>query len=216
MAALAGVVSLFSGVAGAGTILGNLTTSNTNSFVYAGGGYTYGMGFQMGSTAYTLSSAELRLTLSAPSSDAPVLELYSGTATTPTGSALATFVNPNFTIGTALTYTFTLSSSVSLAANTDYWLVLKGGAATYLWVAGNPASTPTGPGATTLGGVSGTANHLPTTHSTSVAVYELDGTASGDASIESLTTAVPAPAAFSGGLAVCGVGAMGQLLRRRR
>jgi len=142
-------------------IIGNLPGNNSNVSVIGALGSTAAMGFTMGSSSYTLTDAELVLTLTAPTasppslSNAPLLQLRSDVSGAP-GASLLTFTNPDFTKVTPLTpstFTFTPSTPFTLQANTSYFLYLASSTtlgAPFLWDASKPAVTPTGSGATYL------------------------------------------------------------------
>lgn len=147
----------------ANVVIGNLAgTHNNNNFSNVGQGLTAAMGFTTGSSSISLTDVELVLTLQAPASDAPLLQLRSNASGAP-GVSLLTFTNPTLSSGTDLTYTFTPSSAFTLQANTTYWLYLTSSSSTgayFEWAGGNPAVTPTGSGATYSGTTTGVVDNF--------------------------------------------------------
>jgi hypothetical protein len=129
-------------------IVGNLS-SNDNNFSNVGEGLNAAMGFTMNNSSYSLTSAELVLTLQAPASDAPLLQLWSDVDNAP-GAALMTFNNSTLSAGTDQSFTFTPPTAFTLQANTAYFLYLTSETATgafFQWAGGNPGLQPTGDGA---------------------------------------------------------------------
>ena len=135
----------------ADVVLSNLP-GNDNNFSPIGQGHSAAMGFTMGNLSYSLTDAELVLTLPAPSSNAPLLQLCSNVSGAP-GTSLLTFTNPSLSTGTA-TYTFAPSTPFTLQSNTTYWLDLTSSNANgglFFWLGSSPGIIPTGPGATFFG-----------------------------------------------------------------
>jgi hypothetical protein len=168
---LAMIVVLAAGAmpARAQIVLGNLS-SNDNNFSNVGQGLTAAMGFTMGNTGYSLTSAELVLTLQAPASDAPVLQLWSENSKGAPGASLLTFKSASaLTAGTDETVTFSAANAFTLQANTTYFLYLTSSTKTgafFQWAGGNPGVTPTGAGATYFGTTTGVIDN-----------FQLNGTA---------------------------------------
>jgi len=134
-----------------------------------------GMGFTMPSADYTLDSVNMRLeTFGA--NVAPIVEIWSDAGGNP-GASLITLDNPAFAASGIATYSFTPPSTFTLLANTTYWIVAYGqaGAARYDWKASSPAQTPTGI-ATHAGARFDTNGPPPTTNSSIICSYSLDGT----------------------------------------
>jgi hypothetical protein len=187
-------------------LIGNLQSSYNNDS-NIGQGLTAAMGFTMGSSSYSLTDAQVVLTLQAvtsnpPSlSNAPLLQLWSDVSGAP-GAALLTFTAPTLTNGTAQTFTFTPSSSFSLQANTSYFLYLtssNSGGAYFQWLADNPGVTPTGPGATFLSSTTSVDNS-----------FQIDG------QIQSDVVVVPEPSSLFAVAAISPVGFGFWWFKRRR
>ena len=91
-----------------------------------------GSNFTTGIDSYQLTGVSLPL-VAVTSSANFFVSLYSNNAGQP-GSALTSFT-PTTTIGSPATYAFTPNSSVTLAANTTYWLVagISSGVGEYDW-----------------------------------------------------------------------------------
>lgn len=150
-------------LAGTVTIIGN-NSGTPNNLANIGEGLTSSVTFKMGSTSYNLADAELLLRLNAPASNAPLLELTNGN-----GKVLETLTTPKSLATGDNLITFTAASPFTLEAGQTYSLLLTSSTMTgayFNWLGGNPAVTPTGPGATY---VSTTANKPLT--------FQLDGTA---------------------------------------
>lgn len=156
-------------------------------------------------TDYSLTSVTLNMSVFTGGS--VILTLHGGSASAPSGAALAAFDNPNFPSGAATPYTFTPSSPFTLLANTNYWLVLQGDGNTQNtvnWNSAQPGLTPTGI-ATFLGQTSDS-GFPPTTATTSANrfAFQVDG--------EVVTSDVPEPGTYT--LLATGLAAM--CWRRRR
>jgi len=148
-------MALWASAAPAVVIISNLPGNDQGStFANAVDG-SKGMGFTMGADAYSLGSAELRLTIRDAPNTQLALALYDnveatipGAMGTP-GTMLVAFTNPVLSDGLD-TFLFTPTSPFTLEPLSTYWLVLSrtGGSADFSWMANNPSIVPTGPGAT--------------------------------------------------------------------
>lgn len=173
------------------------------------------LGFAMGSTAYTVDSVALRLTgVSNTGTDAPVISIYraNGTGNAPSSTLVGSFINPTFTSALSTSYTFLASGTITLAANTTYFLTVQQLTTTgpdyeFIWdnggvLASNANTAPTGVGATNGiatfgGGPSVTA--ISNTNTTRYNWYQING------------TAVPEPSA-----AILALGGVALFTRRNR
>lgn len=143
----AGLVQLVS-VAQSAVIISNIGTTGTGN-VALGASTTaeIGYGFTMGDTAFSLDSVSLRLEKLEAGTD-PNVRIYSDSSSAP-GTLIASFSALSLTLNTEETATVTPLSSVTLQANTAYWIVLeRDGGANATWYRG---SEPSGDHATHLG-----------------------------------------------------------------
>ena len=86
--------------------------------------------FTTGAASYPLTSIELRY-VTASSTNAPTVTLHSGSAT---GTKVADFTGPSaLTARATRNYAYTPTTSVTLAASTEYWAVAQGGSSTVKW-----------------------------------------------------------------------------------
>ena len=187
-------------------IIGNLdaatgSDSNSRSINFTD---LYAVSFSMGSQAYSLSDAQIRLTFSPPS--ATSFQLESDTGGHPSGIDLITFTNPIFGSGQT-TYTFTANSPFTLAANTTYWLVGSTTSTTLdaNWAVTFPLTNPSGSGASFGSYAASTTAGGTWFNSATTTQFQLDGTAA----------AVPSPSSLM--LLMIGgtVGAFGWWRRKR-
>ena len=88
-------------------------------------------GFRTGptGTGYTLTSIDLELQFVPAATQFPTITLHSGSAA---GSKVADFTAPS-TPGSLDVYTFTPTTTVTLAPNTDYWVVATSGVVGIDW-----------------------------------------------------------------------------------
>ncbi len=135
-----------------------------------------GMGFTMPTgLGYTLDRVTLRLeTFGA--NVTPIVELWSDVAGLP-GVSLISLNNPSFNPSGVANYDFTPSGSFTLQPSTVYWIVAYGTATgdRYDWKGSSPAQTPTGL-ATHFGSKFDTNGPPPTTNSSILCSYSIDGT----------------------------------------
>lgn len=194
-------------------IFGNLP--NTGDGAQSGISNTSGkaIGFTMAGNSYDLTSVTLRLnSVGQTANDVPVVRIYTSSGTAPSVS-LGTLTNPTFNPSGTANYVFTPATSITLAANTSYFLTVHQAVSAspdigFNWLAGSPSTLPTSVAgiATSPTAVFGF-NTNPTTWTSASSTYnwfQIDGTLS----------AVPEPgtyAAITGAaaLAACGI-------RRRR
>ena len=143
---LAAVAILLASPAFSATIITNLPHTGNVTNLIAAISNNLGAGFAMPAGGnYTLDSLTLQMTVF-PGFTLVDVSLYGGTATAPTGAALANFTNPSFIAGSQ-PYIFTPSSPFTLQASTNYWIVLQGDGPTQNtvnWNSTNPGTTPTG------------------------------------------------------------------------
>lgn len=105
-------------------------------------------GFTVGSTAWTLQSVDIGFIFGAiaPTSGQVTVALYDNASSNP-GTQIGTFTNPTFVTGTAL-YNFAgFTGSTTLAANTQYWVVVTAnatGPSNYQWTYSDPLASPAG------------------------------------------------------------------------
>lgn len=188
----------------------NHTISNGNSIqsISASNAWGRGVSFTVGSSDLLLESVSLVLR-AVSGSPTPLIILYSNVegANTIGSEVIATFTNPADSItSTFQTYTFTPSGSVTLQADTQYWLTVQAAAgSTELRWAASTSETVTSDGSITYTALRGGQNNNPGSWGTPV----------GNPNAFSISaTAVPEPSAYAllfGGMAI-GV----TCLRRRR
>jgi len=134
-------------------IIGNITGIYSTSAIAVLSSVDHkAVSFQMGAQAHTLDNVKIALRSGAgtEASAQTFVELRSHDGTsTPTSTVIAT-LNPNPLTGT--TYgttpapvTFTPASTITLQANTKYWIVARGGSSTdkLYWGVNSAASAPT-------------------------------------------------------------------------
>jgi hypothetical protein len=176
-AGIALLLGLAPAVCRANVVIGNLAAGDGSNQSIDSGNW-FAASFTMGSVAYSLSDVQIRLggnpnstTTFTLQSDATV-----PAPSHPSGTDVATFTHPSFSGGTT-TYTFTVSSPFTLAANTTYWLVGRTNAGATAWKRSNPQTNPSGSGATfgsyALSGNSG-ATWTDTTANSPI--FQVDGT----------------------------------------
>lgn len=124
------------------------TTSNTVGYLnVVQNNVVQAQGFNVGATPWQLASVDVGLANSGTSVPVPLVEIYSsGTASTP-DTLLATLTGPTGGGSISGKQTYSFSGSLTLAANTGYWLVLKDSAAltqqsSYEWFAEDAFTTP--------------------------------------------------------------------------
>jgi len=201
------LLGLSPAVGRADVIIGNLGAQDGGS-ITLNSSELFAGSFTMGSQAFSLSDARIRLTFSPAFSTTFRLESDSTGSSQPSGAVLLTFDNPTFFSGN-LTYTFTAGTPFTLAANTTYWLVgstTTGASAN--WLESSPPTNPTGSGAD-FGNYMFSANAGATWNNaliSSKTLFELNGTP---------LTGVPEPSSLVlVGMVVCVAAAVGW--RRRR
>jgi hypothetical protein len=158
-------------------IIGNLAAATANDNVSQSINFSerYAVSFTMGSQAYSLSDAQIRLTFSPP--NATRFQLESDAGGNPSNTGLVTFTNPTFGSGQN-TYTFTADSPFTLAPNTTYWLV---GSTTNAALSANWAVTllltnPSGSGASFGSYADTTTSGATWFNSASTTQFQLNGT----------------------------------------
>ncbi|MBU0638365.1 MAG: PEP-CTERM sorting domain-containing protein [Planctomycetes bacterium] len=159
-----------------------------------------GMGFTMPSgLGYTLDKATLRLETFGANVQ-PIVQVWDDVAGLP-GTPLITLNNPTFSTSGIANYDFTPGGTFTLDADMTYWLVAYGTATgdRYDWKASSPAQLPSGL-ATHVGALFDTNGPPPTTSSSIICSYAIEG------------TIVPEP---SVGLGLACVGALAVARRRR-
>lgn len=130
-------------------ILGNLTGNDLNAFpLYSTS--RKAVSFTMGSQSYLLDDVVLRLDYG---TGTPIVELRNDVGgSSPGDTVLTTFNTPGINGGGIQDYTFTPTSSFTLAANTKYWMYVYGSGADFsqssFWYRSSANSAPAGPGAT--------------------------------------------------------------------
>lgn len=155
-----------------------------------------------GSTNYTLNSVSVKMQRDSGSS-APILQIYDGNSSRP--SAFQYLLTAPGSVTTLNTYTFTVPTSFTLNADTDYWVVLKAADApsSYQWAY--------------AGGISGTGIAFQTESATTadngfnwvsatITPYQMTVNA----------TAVPEPGTMALGAIALASGGVGTWWRRRR
>ena len=102
------------------------------SHTLLGNGYEVAQSFTTGTDpgGYTLTSIDFRFR-TAPHTDTPTVTLHTGSET---GTKVADFTGPAaLTANTTANYTFTPTTTVTLNASTEYWVMVKGGLVTTQW-----------------------------------------------------------------------------------
>ena len=97
-----------------------------------GEGYDVAQSFTTGTNpgGYTLTSIDLRFRTSSDT-DTPTVTLHTGSET---GTKVADFTGPSaLTANTAENYTFTPTTTVTLNASTEYWVLVEGGSVDTWW-----------------------------------------------------------------------------------
>jgi hypothetical protein len=133
-------------------------------------------------------------------SEAPIFEIrdHTGSTTAPGTNALLTFTAPAPSTTAIQDFTFTPSSSFTLAGGTSYWLVMRGVTGSNVdWRGSSPPIVPTG--IATYGGQSLFSSNAGSTWSNSATINTFE------------LLAVPEPASAG----VLGAGALAALSRRR-
>jgi hypothetical protein len=150
-AALAALVAPTSGQV---VLLSNLP-SNDGSFTVISGEIAIGgisqkaVSFAMPATSYNVNSVTLRLKSypsSASSSFTPVIGIYSDLAGVP-GTLVGNVAHSSgtFSATTAADFSFTTGTTLTLASNTTYWLLVDASVPTsFYWMRSSPNVTPTG------------------------------------------------------------------------
>lgn len=140
---------------------------------YKGGTTSVGkaVGFTMSTTEFTLDSVTLRLSVAATA--VPLVELWSGTATSITGTGpLLTLTNPGSMSTSFAAVTFAAPTTYTLTAGSTYYVVLRetSGLGFVNWSYGT-SITPTGePGVSAIKRLIGTTDLSPTTWTTNSSV----------------------------------------------
>ncbi|SDT89039.1 PEP-CTERM protein-sorting domain-containing protein [Verrucomicrobium sp. GAS474] len=181
------------------------------------------VGFTLGSLSFTLTAVKLRLAMTGDATtDLPSIQIFAANGTSVSTTVVATLTldpgnaftyiasntTPNAATGFT-TYTFDPATTVTLSANTAYFLVVRdSGSSSFTWAMPNtsPSIKPTSVNALFLAAYSG-ANTSPSTWTTASGNYnwmEIDGTA----------IAVPEPSLYL--LILLGLIPLSLAARRRR
>lgn len=190
-------------------LIGNLSnyTNDTNLVAYKANTTSVGkaIGFTMGATDYNLDSVTLRLFMG--SGAVPLVELWSGTTTSITGtSALLTLTNPGTLPAAYTNDVFTAPTTFTLTAGSTYYVVLRetSGNGNVLWSFDGTAATTGQPGVSTVQRLIGSSSAvLPSAWTTASGVNNW---------FEIGVSAVPEPSA----LGLFGIGGVLLSLYRRR
>ena len=189
-------------------VFGNLASFNNDSGpasnISSAGGKA--IGFTMGDTAYEITGVSLRLAFAGDNGqDVPKITIWTNASDTPGTQIGDAFLNPALNPNPA-TYSFTPAGTITLEANTGYFLVLQNGTATasFDWLNGSPTVTPTGIAGTAIGRYG---SDSPSSYADSTSNYnwfQIDGV---------IASTIPEPSTYA---ALLGTGVLGWVAVRRR
>jgi hypothetical protein len=133
--------------AGAAVILGNLPASNEGAGPDIGFGTQDAVKFTVGSSSQVLGNVILRIKTNANGTNIPAIDIRNDAGTTPGTTVLFT-IDGTTALPTGTTtvqdYTLTATSTITLNANTSYWLVIRAKQGTFEWWQSSPAIAPSG------------------------------------------------------------------------
>lgn len=197
-----GTLSLFSLPSQAAVVIGNMPANDEASTSINSSTFQKAMVFTMGNQAFTVDNVVLRLSSYNTATDVARLGFFLDVGGgSNTGSQEGSFLQaPVSASDDAGDFTFTPAGSLTLAANTRYWLLLDASAGDFLWRASNPAVSPVGSGAAFDFGRFSTTNGATYTNSTFLNSFQING------------TVVPEPSSAL----LFGLGTIGLAVRRRR
>ncbi len=127
LAILAATLAFFGGAPGASAsiVLSDNTSNASSSTTDVSGSYYLASDFTTDSSSYTLNSVSLLMNRGT-ATDTVVVSLYSDIGQEPGSMIGSALVGPAGGVTTSLNLnTFTTSGTVTLAANSTYWIVLK-------------------------------------------------------------------------------------------
>lgn len=204
---LALALILTASAAQAAVIIGNLSTGITSLGSNINTTEEKAAVFTMGSQAYTVESVTLRLSGYDTATDVARVGFFLEGANdlTPGAQVGSILTAPSSISNNAAPFTFLPSGSLTLQANTKYWLLVDRGAGDFRWVGNSstPPVTPSGTAATFDYFRVSTTNGSQYVSSGLINAFRINGTQ---------VTAVPEPGTFLPAAALV----MGALLRRRR
>ena len=198
---LALALILTASAAQAAIIIGNLPTAITPVGSNINTTEEKAAVFTMGSQAYTVDSVILTLSGYKTATDVAQVGFFlEGANNLTPGAQVGSFLTaPSSSSDAQANFTFLPSGSLTLQANTKYWLLVDGGAGAFQWMGSFPSVTPSGTAATfNFSKVSTSVSTTPLHNS-----FQINGTQ---------VTAVPEPGTFLPAALLV----MGALLRRRR
>ncbi|MDP0498481.1 MAG: choice-of-anchor R domain-containing protein [Verrucomicrobiota bacterium JB022] len=201
-AALLGAISSHS-VSASVNILGNYPPANDyfSSTISAGVGQK-GVLFTMPELSYTVDAVTLQLGGYNSSFDTAAIGFYADSEGMP-DALVGMLQAPSSDSDTIADFTFTPTSTLTLSANTTYWLMIDTTAGGFDWMAAHIESTPGGE-ATYLGHYFSNTNGATYGGSSTLNTFQILGTE---------VAAVPEPAEYA---ALLGLGTLGFVAWRRR
>ncbi len=190
-------------------VIGNLPGNDGGSLAGFEQSVGYSIGFTVGANPFTVDSARFRLNTATGNGGNAFLNIRTDQAGNPSNTSVLAFNAQAIAANVAATYTFTPTNSVTLAANTTYWLTITNDLSApdgLVLLANSPSVNPTGTLATFFGLRSGLVNDQSTDIGGlfSVPSFELNGTAS-----------VPEPGSTAVLVALCALATLPRMWQRR-
>ncbi|MFN7734026.1 MAG: choice-of-anchor R domain-containing protein [Pirellula sp.] len=128
----------------AAVILGNLPATNDGTFTSTSTSTMKAFAFTMGTDSYKLDKVILRLR-DYDDGDTPLVQIRNDVGGSDPGSTvIASFSNPATQSGLLANYTFTPTSTVTLAGSTKYWLYVGSSSGGFNFMGSSPSVPLTG------------------------------------------------------------------------